>query len=101
MNDEVYLKIEKLKNDLFNEPVIIEYIKLANLIRNSGYIQNLLVNKYYFQQLNVQQPKNEEYKKEYAKYVNLYATNPIVENYYSVKQEAYMLISMIKDELSL
>ena len=97
MNNEIKNALSKVKEDLFNEKIVQEYIKLKEIIENSEELSNLHKKISYLQKC---QPTEDE-KEEYFKLLKQYNENPLIVQFKSISDEVYDLLEEIKKEIEL
>lgn len=102
MTKDLNEKISRLKVSLYSSEEFKEYFNLAEQIKNNKELQEILKNKKFFQQLDVQNHEQDEYThSQYLFYSEQYSNHPLIQNYNSIKRDVYELINYLKQELSL
>ncbi|MEG0034229.1 MAG: YlbF family regulator [Bacilli bacterium] len=99
--EELFKEIDDIKEHLYNEPLIKEYFRLANTIKNNKEL-NDLAKEIEFSKKNLvpSSSSKEDYEKELATYNYLkekYNSNPLIVNFSMIKEQVKDLISEIKD----
>ncbi|MEG0977840.1 MAG: YlbF family regulator [Bacilli bacterium] len=99
--EELFKEIDDIKENLYNEPLIKEYFRLANAIKKNKELIEL-TKEIEFSKKNLvpSSSSEEDYKKELATYNSLkekYNSNPLIVNFLIIKEQVKDLISEIKD----
>ena len=97
MNNEIKNALNKVKEDLFNEEIVQEYIRLKEVIEKSEELSNLQKRISFLQKCN---PTNDE-KEEYYKLLKQYNENPLIIQFKNISDEVYDLLEEIKKELEI
>ncbi len=97
MNNEIRNSLNKVKKDLFNEPIIKEYLRLKELLENSDELSKLRKQISFLQNCH---PSNEN-REEYYKILKQYNDDPLVIQFKSVADEVYDLLEEVKKELEI
>ena len=97
MNKEIKESLNKIKEDLLNEPIVQEYIRLKELIEKSDELSSLRKHISYLQNCH----PSDESREEYYKLLKQYNENPLVIQFKSVSDEVNDLLEEIKKELEI
>lgn len=97
MNNEIKEKLNIVKKDLLDEPIVQEYLRLKELVLKSDELSNLKKQISFLQKCN---PTNEE-KEEYYRLLNEYNNNPLVIQFKSVSEDVCDLLEEVKKELEI
>ncbi|MGM9873787.1 MAG: hypothetical protein ACI31G_02555 [Bacilli bacterium] len=81
----------KLKEQIYEEPLVKEYFRLKQLIENDEQISLL--------KKQIAKSKKEKNDIEYNRLMELYNDNPLIKNFSSVENEVYALLNQIKESL--
>jgi cell fate (sporulation/competence/biofilm development) regulator YmcA (YheA/YmcA/DUF963 family) len=97
MNKEIASQINLIRSDLMSLPVVKEYFKVVNEIKNNDELQNIIKNRKYYQQIDVQNSSDANNHNEYLRYCKLYNEHPLIHNYEYLKKEVILIIDGIKE----
>lgn len=96
-------QLQKVKELLYNEPIVVEYMKLKQAVSESDELKQMNEKIVALQKemtLNVHNPKyHAECKLEYEKLLNEYNTHPLVTNFRQAEQGVENLLNQIRDIL--
>ena len=85
--DKVIIKAQELKEELYNEPLIMEYLRVKEIFENNEELEKMRRN---IARLSIN--KNSE---EYINKKKEYDHHPLVSNYYQLKEDVMDLLSEI------
>ena len=92
-----------VKKELYSEPIIKEYFRLLDLIKNDENLTKLDTDMRKHQKAMCENMDNDEvYKKEKEAYeacLNQINSNPLYLNFLNVKEEVFNLLNEVKDTL--
>lgn len=95
--------LKSVKEELLNEPVVMEYFRLLSLIENDKELMDLNEDMRKHQKLMSENMDNDEiYFKEKDLYESLskeYESNPLIVNFMQVKEEVSNLLHEIEEAL--
>ena len=95
--------LKDIKNELYSEPCIQEYLRLKSVIEKDEDLSKLDKEVRLHQRLMCESRNNEEvFEKEKALYEKAskeFDSNPVVINYKNVKEEVYALLEEVKEAL--
>lgn len=80
-----------LKKELYNDPLVKQYFYLKQLIENDEEISLL--------RKEISKCKKNKDDQEYTRLLNIYNSNPLVKNFYSLENEVYSLLKEVKDSI--
>ncbi len=96
-------QLEKCKELLYQEPVVQEYFRLKRIVQNDKNLVRLDQEIHQHQhKMCIHKNDDEIYLKEKSLYdakMNEFKSNPMVENYFQIREEVYELLSEIKEIL--
>ena len=92
MNDELEQKLQSLKTELDNSPVIQEYLSLKEVLENNEELKKM--------RDEIARLTNENKLEERDALLAIYNAHPIVINYEQAREEIVNLLCQIKDILS-
>jgi cell fate (sporulation/competence/biofilm development) regulator YmcA (YheA/YmcA/DUF963 family) len=95
MSKEIDEAIEKIKGDIDNDPLIMRYLKLEELISSSESLNSLKKEIDFLKKCNI----NEEEKVKYKDLLNKYNSDPLVIEFKNISDEVYNLLEEIKEEI--
>ncbi len=102
-NIELDEQLEKVKELIYKEPVVIEFLAIRERIANDVYLKALVEKINEHKKLMSQNIDNDstyfDEKDQYEKLQKEYETNPMVVNYNSLREEVASLLSQIHDIL--
>lgn len=97
MDRDIELKIETLKHDILDEPLIKKYLIIKNLYNSSSKISTLKKRLAKLQKCSV----SEEEKEEYYKLMKEYNEDSLVIEFKNISEEVCDFLEEIKKELEL
>lgn len=97
MDRDIELKIETLKHDILDEPLIKKYLIIKNLYNSSSKISTLKKRLSKLQKCSV----SEEEKEEYYKLMKEYNEDSLVIEFKNISDEVCDFLEEIKKELEL
>lgn len=97
MDRDIELKIETLKHDILDEPLIKKYLIIKNLYNSSSKISTLKKRLSKLQKCSV----SEEEKEEYYKLMKEYNEDSLVIEFKNISEEVCDFLEEIKKELEL
>lgn len=97
MDRDIELKIETLKHDILDEPLIKKYLIIKNLYNSSSKISTLKKRLAKLQKCSV----SEEEKEEYYKLMKEYNEDSLVIEFKNISDEVCDFLEEIKKELEL
>lgn len=102
MTEEMRKLILEIKSDLYNSELFKEYFSVCNEIQNNDEIQEIIKNRRFFQQIDIQNRLKDKYiHEEYNRYLSLYNNHPLIQNYNFLKEQVDECIATLKEKLSL
>ena len=94
-------QLEKCKKLLYDEPVVKEYFRLKKIVQSDKELVQLDKDIHHHQQMMcVHKKDNEIYLKEkklYDEKLAKFKANPLVENYFQIREEVYELLNEVKE----
>ena len=84
-------KTQELKENLYNEPEIVEFFRLKKLFENDKSLEEMRR-----QIIKAKQANNQE---EYKRLKDLYDNHPLVSNYYAARENVADLLKELTDIL--
>ena len=104
MNDNLLDLVNKVKEQIDNEPIVQEFFRLKKIVENDAEIASFTEKMHYHErQMTLNMNNNEIYfkeKEEFEKYKSLLDNNPILVDYNNVCEEVYNLLLEVKTILS-
>ena len=100
---EFETQLEKCQKLLYDEPVVKEYFRLRKIVQSDAELVQLDKEIHQHQRMMcVHKEDNEIYLKEkklYDEKLAQFKSNPLVENYFQVRDEVYELLNEVKEIL--
>ena len=94
-------QLERCQKLLYNEPIVKEYFRLRKIVQSDKELVRLDKEIHQHQQLMcVHKDDDEIYlneKKIYEEELAQFKANPLVENYFQVREEVYALLNEVKE----
>lgn len=98
---EFETQLNKCQKLLYDEPVVKEYFRLKKIVQSDEELVQLDKDIHHHQQMMcVHKNDNEIYlreKKLYDEKLAKFKSNPLVENYFQVREEVYALLNEVKE----
>ena len=101
--DEIEASLKRIKELLLEEDVVQEYFRLKKIVDNDAHLKTLDEEIHQHQKLMCLNKENDElYAREkslYEEKLNEFQNNPVVANYFQVKEEVRNLLMEMKEIL--
>lgn len=101
--NEFETQLENCRKLLYDEPIVKEYFRLKHIVQSDKNLVNLDKEIHQHQHLMcIHKEDDEIYQNEknlYEKKMSEFKANPLVENYFQVREEVYALLNEIKEIL--
>ena len=94
-------QLEKCQKLLYDEPIVKEYFRLRKIVQSDKELVRLDKEIHQHQQLMCVHKNDDEIylneKKIYEEELAQFKANPLVENYFQVREEVYALLNEVKE----
>lgn len=94
-------QLERCQKLLYNEPIVKEYFRLRKIVQSDKELVRLDKEIHQHQQLMCVHKNDDEIyfneKKIYEEELAQFKANPLVENYFQVREEVYALLNEVKE----
>ena len=94
-------QLERCQKLLYNEPIVKEYFRLRKIVQSDKELVRLDKEIHHHQQLMCVHKNDDEIyfneKKIYEEELAQFKANPLVENYFQVREEVYALLNEVKE----
>ena len=101
--NEFETQLEKCQKLLYDEPVVKEYFRLKKIVQSDSELVKLDKEIHQHQNLMCIHKDDEEIyqneKRIYDEQLVQFKSNPLVENYFQVREEVYALLNEVKEIL--
>lgn len=97
MNEKVTEDIKLLKEEVYNNPIVLNYKYYLNIIQNDHKLNKLVKEMKFYKKCKM----SEKDKEIFIKLKKEYDSNPIINNYKNAKEELEIFFKEIKKELDL
>lgn len=101
--DEIEASLKRIKGLLLEEDVVQEYFQLKKIVDNDAHLKTLDEEIHHHQKLMCLNKDNDELyareKKLYEEKLSEFQNNPVVSNYFQVKEEVRDLLMEMKEIL--
>lgn len=101
--NEFETQLEKCRKLLYDEPIVKEYFRLKHIVQSDKNLVSLDKEIHQHQRLMcIHKNDDEIYQNEknlYDEKMSMFKANPLVENYFQVREEVYALLNEIKEIL--
>lgn len=101
--NEFETQLEKCQKLLYDEPIVKEYFRLKTIVQHDSELVKLDKEIHQHQNLMCVHKNDEEIyqneKRIYEEQLAQFKSNPLVENYFQVREEVYSLLNEVKEIL--
>lgn len=101
--DKIDSLILDIKKELYDDPIIKEYLSLKEAIDNNEELKQLSKEMKAHQKAMCENMDNDEIyfkeKETYESYLNKINFHPLMQNYNAIKDEVFALLSEVKDAI--
>ena len=101
--DKIDSLILDIKKELYDEPIIKEYLSLKEAIDNNEELKRLNKEMKAHQKAMCENMDNDEIyfkeKEAYESYLNKINSHPLMQNFNAIKDEVFALLSEVKDAI--